>query len=184
MKLKSVCSIKSGKSYRRKPVFDNDGTCRLIQIKDVSKEGFIDSPMLIRCKEDDTGHFLKHGDLLFVAKGNNNYAMVFDADFSAIAISLFFVVRPDHSKVSAKYLAWYINSKPGQHYLEQHRMGAAVGNIRKSVLENMPILLPDLKTQEQISTLHQAMIKEKQLTNAYLEKKENYINQKILDLIQ
>lgn len=182
--VKFVAEIFSGKSFRSKPEHIKDGGCHLIQMKDISIDGFVETPMSIELNDVNPAHLLRRGDLLFVAKGNKNYALVYDSDMPAVAISLFFVLRPKSELVDFNFLAWYINSSKGQQYFEQHRMGASVGNIRKSVLENIPIVLPELAIQKQISQLDKSVRIERVMTQQYLQKKETYVNQSILNLIE
>jgi len=180
----TVSIISSGKSFRVKPVHIEQGGCYLIQMKDVSVDGLVSTPLSIDLSSVNPGHLLRRGDLLFVAKGNRNYAFVYDSDYPAVAISLFFTIRPDVTSLDSGYLAWYINSDLGQKYFEKHRMGASVGNIRKPVLEQMPIVIPEMEQQRKISELATLASQERIITNQYLEKKEVLINQTIMNLIE
>ena len=112
----SVSEISSGKSFRMKPEHVEGGGCHLVQMKDVSDEGFVSVPLSVDLSSVNPEHLLRRGDLLFVAKGNKNYAIVYDSDYPAVAISLFFIIRPDATRLDSGYLAWYINSDFWQKY--------------------------------------------------------------------
>jgi restriction endonuclease S subunit len=127
--LKTISKIESGKSFRKKPEENPEGNCLLLQMKDVSINGITDSPLKISMEDINPNNLLKNGDILFVAKGNHNYATTFRSTEPTVAISAFFVIRPDISRVYPEYLAWYINSPEAQKQFEKGRMGATVGNI-------------------------------------------------------
>ncbi|MBR9859789.1 hypothetical protein GYB22_03390 [bacterium] len=172
--LHSIAKIDSGKSFRSKPEFVYGYGVGLVQMKDVSPSGVSSNLMKIDHNEANPEQLLQDGDILFVAKGNNNYAVTFRSSdpAPAIAASFFFVIRPDKNQVHPEYLTWYINSSPAQQYFDQHRMGATVGNIRKRVLEELEIPLPDLQQQSRIETIYGLWELEKKNTLSLLKAKE------------
>lgn len=181
--IKQVAIIDSGKSFRKKPdIITSDG-CWLIQMKDVSPEGLVQQPQSISLNEVSHGQLLNYGDLIFVAKGKYNYAVVYDREHPATAVSLFFIIRPNLKQVDPWYLAWFLNSKRGQQYFDKFRMGSSVGNIRKSVLENMEIVLPNLEKQHKVAKLSQLLQHERSLTEKYIEKRELLIDESINSIL-
>jgi len=100
-------------------------------------------------------HHLHRKDVLFVAKGSNNHALVFDHDLpKAVAASAFFVLQPDLSKVDPHYLAWWINQPPVQEYLQQNMAGSYVPNITRPTVENITVPLPSLAHQRLIAAVY------------------------------
>ena len=109
---------------------------------------------------------------------------MYATDKPAVAVSLFFIIRPKREIVNPEYLTWFLNSPNAQAYFHERRMGASVGNITKDTLENLKVKLPSLERQRQIATLNNLLKDEKKLTNEYLEKKQLYFNnlmEKILE---
>ncbi|MCB9247029.1 MAG: restriction endonuclease subunit S [Flavobacteriales bacterium] len=182
--MKLLAAIDSGKSFRTKPEFvDGPDGVGLIQMKDVSPSGVSSNLMKIDRNDVNTDQLLQNGDVLFVAKGNNNFAVTFWSSDPAVAASFFFVIRPDMNQIHPEYLTWYINSSPAQQYFEQHRMGATVGNIRKKVIEDLSVPLPDISTQVKIESIYGLWEREKETTQKLLEQKERYYNNLLADIM-
>lgn len=184
--LNEIASIESGVSFRYRIEDNPDGDCWVIQMKDISNEykAIIGSPQAISKDEVNPKQLLKKGNILFMAKGSNNFAIHYESNNSAVAVSLFFVVRPDPSKVNSEFLTWFLNSANAQSYFHEQRLGASVGNIRKSVLESMEIDLPSMKRQEQVAKMNRLMHKEKELTSEYIAKKEILMNSVMNQIIE
>jgi restriction endonuclease S subunit len=83
--------------------------------------------------------------------------VLYDSDQPAVAVSLFFIVRPDPQKVHPEYLTWFLNSSIAQSYFQERRLGISVGNIRKDALESLEIQLPNLEKQKQVAKLNKLM---------------------------
>jgi|SRR5690554_3987876 len=184
--LNEVANIESGVSFRHRIEDNPNGDCWVIQMKDISNDDqtIISQPQAILKDEVNPRHLLNKGDVLFMAKGNNNFAVHYNLNRPAVAVSLFFVVRPDSAKVNSEFLTWFLNSANAQSYFHEQRLGASVGNIRKNVLESMEIELPSMEKQEQIAKLNRLMQKEKQLTKNYLVRKEVFLNQTMLNILK
>jgi len=182
--LKKIAKIGSGQSFRHKIEHNPNGACRVIQMKDISNErlDIVGKPLCVNRKDVNPNQLLNKGDILFMAKGNNNFAVLFNSDMPAVAVSLFFIIRPNQSLVNPEFLTWFLNSSSAQSYFYEQRLGASVGNIRKDALENLAINLPSIDKQVQIAKLNRLMQKEKLITTEYLEKKELFLNQIMLNL--
>lgn len=183
--LSEIAKIDSGKSFRNKIDNDPNGNCLVIQMKDISYESqeFIGNPQIISQNEVRPEQLLQKGDILFLAKGNNNYAIEYNLNVLAVTVSLFFVIRPNHSVVDSQFLTWFLNASNAQAYFKENREGASVGNIRKEVIEKLEIELPDLNRQKQIAKLNQLLKEEKRITKKYIESKEAFINSSISKLL-
>lgn len=183
--LNNISKVDSGKSFRQRIEDEPNGNCMVIQMKDISNEqlSISDSPYSIRLDQINSNQLLASGDILFMAKGNNNFAVMYASDRPAVAVSLFFIIRPNRNMVDPAYLTWYLNAPAAQSYFHENRLGATVGNIRKEALEKIEIELPSLDKQKQIAKLNNLLSKEKALTNEYMEKKEVFLNQTMLNLI-
>lgn len=184
--LYQIARIESGKSFRQRIDDDPGGDCFVIQMRDVSQDNqaITGIPQSISKNEISANQLLVKGDILFVAKGNNNFAIEYDWNETAVAVSLFFVIRPDRKMVNPKYLTWYLNSSIAQSYFVENRVGASVGNIHKEVLEKLNVELPDMERQFQIARLNELMLEEKRTTNEYLEKKHALLRQTMINLLK
>lgn len=177
--LSNIAKIDSGKSFRQRIDDDPNGTCLVIQMKDVSyvNQTIDGSPQSISLDDVNPEQLLDKGDILFIAKGNNNFAIEYNLDQPAVAVSLFFVIKPNRNIVNPQFLTWYLNSPTAQAYFAENREGATVGNIRIDVLRNLKIHLPELKIQNKIGQLNELVHAENTLTFDYLKKKKTFINQ-------
>ena len=184
--LKNIATISSGQTFRGRIENDRDGAVWVIQMKnlDDSYTSLMDVPHLVKEDEVSEKQLLEKGDILFLAKGNNNKAFVFNENHPAVAVSLFFVMRPDKSKVIPEYLAWFLNNKNTQSKLHSMRAGAMVSNIKKPALESLKITLPSIKFQKLIAKIYKLSLKEQQLLLQLAMERENYVQSSLTSISQ
>lgn len=109
-------------------------------------------------------HLLQPGDVLFAAKGNKNFAAVYEIhNQPCIASTSFFVIRLNYCSVLPDYLAWFLNNSETQKFLKAQALGSSMASISKPVLENLEISLPSLNDQERIMTISKLRMKQKDL---------------------
>ena len=121
--------------------------------------------------------WLQKTDILFLARGNNNYATYLDeVNEQTLCSPHFFQIHvKDENIILPEYLAWQINQKPVQNYLCSVGEGTVVRNIRRAVLESIPITVPTIK--DQLLTIKVSKI-ENQLHEFFVQQIEN--NQSIM----
>src|ERR1051326_2029531 len=133
--LRDISDIRAGYSFRGRIKPKSGGRYGVVQIKDLDVGGLFQPGDLLRTDLSDVNanHFLHHGDVLFVARGERKRAVVIDEIApNTVFGSQFFGCRPQ-SGIDPTYLAWFINQKPAQRYFEQHKRGSNVQNITKEV---------------------------------------------------
>lgn len=191
VKLKSIVSYSglfSGYSFRGKITPAKQGDLRVIQLKDVENDyTTIGNDCIFVNKDQVKGkYYLKDGDILFISKGANNYAIPFYADdnYPSVASSAFFIVRLDETKANANFVAWYINQSKVQQYLESQAMGTYTTSINRETIENIPILLPPISQQKKIANIAALAAKEQNLYNQLLEEKNRLIRTQLLTSIK
>lgn len=182
LKLQDLVSIFTGHTFRGRIENDFEGDCFVLQMKDLNSSYHkIESvPHLTKSNGILPKQFLQSGDVLFIAKGSNNFSLVFSEGYKAVASSVFFVLRPDKEKINPFFLSWYLNQTPAQVYLCKGKEGSMVTNINKTTLEELPIEVPQMETQVKIAKLHELMQKEIFLTEAILKKKRLFIENELL----
>lgn len=117
-------------------------------------------------------HFLRDGDVLIVGRGPRRTAfLVNDPPPRTVADRTFFVARPDPEQIEPAFLAWYLNERRAQHYLESHSQGTNIGAIKKSVPERLPVQLPPLDTQREIAKVQSLVEREHELLNEWMERR-------------
>ena len=130
-------------------------------------------------------HLLQPGDLLFAAKGNKNFAAVYEIhNQPCIASTSFFVIRLSDSSVLPEYLAWFLNHSETQKILKAQALGSSMASISKPVLENLEILIPSLNDQERIVTISKLRMKQKELKTRIEILHEQLVQQLLIKAIK
>lgn len=181
-----VQEIKTGFSFRTKITHDPEGDVAIIQFKDLTNNYKSIGEVETWLKQDEfkPDHFLQREDILFIAKGVNNYALVFNEAYTAIASSVFFVIIADQAKVLPSYLAWYMNQTPFQSEINSLRSGSSTLNINKKTLEEMTVVVPDMETQNIIVNIGQLAMREQEILSLLSEKRNLIVEQKLLTKIK
>ncbi len=190
-RLKSLAEfsgIFSGYSFRGKITATKEGDLRVIQLKDI-ENGYTtigNDCIFVNKSQVNDKYYLKDGDILFISKGSNNYAIPFYAHDShpSVASSAFFVLRLDKGKAIANFVSWYINQSKVQQYLESLATGTYTTSINRETIENIPILLPSLSRQEKIANIAALSAKEQKLYSRLVETKNRLIRTQLLTSIR
>ena len=124
--LKDIATINSGYSFRTKIQNNPEGNIFVIQMRNISNDhskivNTLSKVDGIRIHEK---HFLQKNDILFMAKGANNFSVCYDENYKpAVAASAFFVIRLTYESILPAFVCLYINSVLGQNYLRQIWLG-------------------------------------------------------------
>jgi restriction endonuclease S subunit len=108
-------------------------------------------------------YLLHPGNILFMSRGANNYAVLLE-EFPqpAIAPLTFFIIKPKPN-VFAAYLAWGLNQVPFQTQLTAIRTGAGTPMIPRREFGEIIIPLPSMTRQKLMATLADLQRLEKDL---------------------
>jgi restriction endonuclease S subunit len=130
-------------------------------------------------------HLLKDGDILIAAKGFRNTAIRYSASLGpAVASSMFFVLKPDTSKVIPDYVTLFLNDMKTQNLLRSLSGTTTVPTISKKDLAEIQIPLPSISQQMKIVSVMQQWQEEKKLTQRLIEKKDVFYSSLFNQLIQ
>jgi restriction endonuclease S subunit len=163
--LRDISEIRAGYSFRERIEPNSGGVYGVVQIKDLDVGGIFQAAELVRTNLSDvkSNHFLHRGDVLFVARGERKRAVVVDeVAANTVFGSQFFACR-SQSGVDPTYLAWFINQKPVQRYLEEHSRGSNVRIITKEALERLVVTVPPLELQKKIARVYRLSQREMKL---------------------
>ena len=176
MRLTDLSRTKLGYPFRGSIEEDPAGEVAVVQIKNVDTEIGVDWENLTRTRltgrrEPD---LLRKGDIIFIAQGNRNIAACVDrVDVDAVCSPHFFLVRlKQRVRILPEFLAWQINQIPAQRYLSASATGSHITCIRRQELENLPVSVPDIKTQEKIVAFHKAAVLEKRSLLSLIETRD------------
>ncbi len=157
------------------------GEIAYLQIKDLLAESPEKTASRIPYSPKLEKHLLRRGDLLFAGKGTSNLCRVIDFEHPAIASTTFYIIRIDDGGILPDYLCWYLSQPKTLATIKAGQVGTGTPLIRKQILENLEIAIPDLKTQRQIVELAKLQTREKELYLAIAEKRQLITNKLIMN---
>lgn len=124
-------------------------------------------------------HLLTEGDLLFAAKGLNNFAVVYHTGIGkAVASSSFIVLKikeENRKTIHPDYLAWFITHHKQIKLMHQQQLGTTIPSISMKQLGELEIDIPTIEVQNKIVSLHRLREKEKELALQIQEWKDKQI---------
>lgn len=185
----AIAEVSLGYPFRTGIKATPGATTAVVQMRDTSCTDGIDWPSCVRTelpgkREPD---WLKPGDILFPTRGNLSCATLVDetiGDIQAVAAPHFFVLRLRKTSVLPAYVAWWLNQEPAQRHLEQQAQSSGiVRNVSRAVLDTIPIAIPPLPHQQQITELAQAMRREAQLLHQLMQSNQQIMTGLARDLM-
>ena len=183
--LKDVTTIRSGYLFRKRIKPDASGQYRVVQVGDIAPDAGFSNGSLVRVSLPDVkqSQFLEKGDVLFISRGPRKQAIAIAWPIeNSIATSQFFVLRPDE-RVLPEFLAWYINQRPAQRYINEHSTGTSASLINLEAMRGLPVEVPSVETQARITKIHQLSLREKELLESIKNKRYALIERTLLKMI-
>ena len=179
-KLGDLADVRAGYLTREAVRNDPEGTHRLLQIRDFSRDrATVNVTDMVRLTPESRSSVcpLQPGDVVFLAKGANNFAAAISGLPSpTLAASYFFILRPKPAILSG-YLAWFLNHESTRALLTRlATTGAHMPIIRRDVLEALEIPLPPLPTQKAIAALDSLRLQEQALLTDLARKQQELIS--------
>ena len=166
-KITEIADVQIGYQFRKKIEPADDGTNRVIQIRDFDENHTLNRECLSRVRIDkSTEQYLIHqGDVLFLSRGHRNWAApIIDELQNTVAAGHFFVIKVRNEIILPEYLAWYINQSPAQEYIHNiARRGTHMPLVTLSAFKGLPVDVPDMAIQYKIVGLSRLIEKEKKL---------------------
>lgn len=188
--LKSILTyqgLSSGYSFRGKIKHVHNGGVRVIQLKDFEDNytSIGDDCYLIDSDAVKSKYYLETGNILFISKGTNNFALVYNSidGIPTIASSALFVIKVDEALADPSFVAWYLNQSKVQNYFKSNETGTYTKSISKSILEEVPIALPSLDLQTKIATIASLYNREQTLSNQIVALQHKLITTQLLNAI-
>lgn len=191
MKLKQIATINAGYPFRGKIPEVPGSAMVAVQMKDVSlTEGIRWSDCL---ETELTGKrepdYLTTGDILVAARGSHNYAVQVDQALAttgkqAVAAPHFFVISLKKKDILPDFLVWLLNQTPTQRYFEQNAEGTLTKSIRRSVLEDAPVVVPALAKQRAIISMAATLRDEHKLIQKLVSNGERMMSAIAKDLFE
>lgn len=165
--IRAIAKVSAG--YQNRKAIDNEliGTHSLLQIRDFNKDRTqLDTDDMIRFTPPASaqGQELETDDVVFLARGQRNFAFAIPVlPVPTLASPYFWVLRPQES-ISGAYLSWFLNQPAAQHYFKRMAtIGAHMPVVNRDVLENLRVPVPDRATQQKILELDSLAAKQSEL---------------------
>jgi restriction endonuclease S subunit len=185
MKLNQIARVFTGQTFRGKVNSSADGVISVIQMRDIDFDSLeiTNTAQKIHKEEISSNQLLQPNDILFLAKGNNNMAVIYHEGYPAITTSLFLVIRLIDQSILPEYLVWVLNNTRTQAALNALKSGATVGNIRKIYLEELQIPKVSKKMQQNIAKLYHLSNREKLIAKQLMEQKELLLQNQLTTIV-
>lgn len=177
IKLGGIVEFRSG--FYSKPEIDADTF--YLQAVHFNHSGEFDKTIKpqLKLNSKTAKHQLQEGDVLFAAKGLNNFAVVYKSSIGkAVASSSFIILRIREAfknKITPDYLAWVLSHDKQVKLLHAQQLGTTIPSINIAELGELSVSIPPLKRQEQIITVHRLREKEKEITLQLEECKDKQV---------
>jgi restriction endonuclease S subunit len=186
-RLSEVANIISGYPFRGRVPEKKDGNTAVIQMKDVDLKigvnwsGLVKTHLEGRRKPD----WLEPGDILFLSRGNHNYAFCLDeVPIPVVSSPHFFLIRLDkRAKVIPEFLAWQINQVPAQNYFNVSAEGTRQRSIKRSVLENFKVKILEQHIQRKIVYLDRLVKTEISLYSDLIKNRKQMLKAVAFDIL-
>jgi restriction endonuclease S subunit len=183
--LKNVADIQTGFSFRGRLEYSDSGNVRVIQMKDLNSDNIVDCHELIKIDMDEVKkhHLVKKDDLVFRSRGINCTASILleEIENTVVSAPLLKIRVADSLQVFPEYLKWFINQPESQKFLQSRLSGTHGGMIRSSELAELPVSVPDLKTQKLIVEITELSAKEHLILSQISELKKDYISKLLIN---
>ncbi|MGL4369335.1 MAG: restriction endonuclease subunit S [Spirochaetota bacterium] len=180
IKLSEAAFIRQGYQFRSKIESSPEGEISVVQMADIKSGKTInwDSVQYVSDKQIKPDHYLNPGDIIFCARGLNNYSLVLKEDLRerTVAVSQFLVIDTDKTKLLPSYLAWYLSQNEAIEYLRSNTLMSTVPLINRRTLDEMPIPLPPLEKQNTIANIYELSLREENLIERISSLKAQLLN--------
>ena len=150
--LKSLTSspLSQGFHFREKIVESEGSNLSVVQMSNIDKFARINVTRLARIDfvPKYEKHLLRHGDILFLGRGQRNMASLVVEDLlPAVAATYFTMIRVKRNEILPEYLTVYLNLNETQKRIRELARGTALAVIPMSELAKLEIDVPPLETQ-------------------------------------
>lgn len=187
-KLIDIAVVRAGYPFRGQIQDTPSGTIRVVQMKHINEVSGISWQDLSKTNPGGRRNpdFLEKDDIIFAARGNNNFAVCLDeVPVKAVCSPHFYQIHiRDTSKVVPCYIAWLINQVPAQQYLMSSAEGTMIRSIRRGVLESLPLVIPDINKQKIIVELDARVKQENILLQKQMNNSRTMMNAIARDLMK
>lgn len=167
-----IAAISAGYPFRGKVDELPAGEVAVIQMRNADPVNGIDWPNLSRVAlpRVSAKAFLAEGDVILSTRGGRNIAYCIDGrQGQSVCSPHFFVIRTKRRAILPEFLSWQLNQKPAQDHFAAGATGSYILNLKREVVEQLPIVVPPLAEQHRIVEFDKAAKAERALYNRLIE---------------
>lgn len=152
--------VRSGVAFREAIRHVEGAPLMIVQAGDIGLDGVIDPAGLLRVSSAPSQGELPRlvaGDVLLQSRGQSYRAGLVPPHAGAmIATASVLIISPSPA-VRPGYLVHFLNDPATQAELRTRATGATIANLKKSAVEQLPVLVPSLEDQEKIVALGETL---------------------------
>ena len=184
--LGTICDITPGFQFRGRVEPVDSGEFRVIQMKDIEQNYAgarlaIDQMTVTHDYGFQDKHLARTGDVIFCARGNNNFSLnIQEPPENTVISAQFFVLRCNEKSLLPGYLFWYLNSSVAQRLLSGIRRGTTTAIVTTKALAEFEIPAPDIKTQQLTTVIYRLQMREKEILCTIQKKQDELIETRLL----
>jgi len=176
--LRDIAALQIGyQSGRRIPVVA-DGPFRIVQAGDIAGDLRVSTAAMLRFvpERDPVRYLVGPDDVLFLARGPHNAAIVPDRELpDTVASNSFFILRPT-AAVRPGYLAWWINHPATQLKIAEMVTGSTVPYVRRGDFERLAVAVPPPHVQDAVVALDAARAREAHLLQQLIDARHRHLS--------
>ena len=186
-RIQTIATVKTGYSFRTRIEREAQGTVAVIQMKDLRGDGVVDCGQLVRTEVEglDKHHCVRRGDIVFRSRGLVNTSAILSEDLGeAVVAAPLLWIRVHEQVVLPEYLNWYLNQREAQAWFSSHAGGSAQLIIRKQVVDELELPLPDMSSQLRIVELDALARRESVLLRELASRKEKQMSAVLMRIVR
>jgi len=166
-KLSDFVNIRLGMAFKTaiKENKESEESFSLIQVKDISSDGLNCYESLIKVlpEVEPSNHILAKGDVLVRLRGPDFSSVVFDGNYPALTTNQVAILSCKKDLIAPYYLNWFLNSKHGKKFFSKLNEGSNIHKISSKALGTLPMQVPSLTEQEEITLICKNWSRQKEL---------------------
>ncbi|MBU2213021.1 restriction endonuclease subunit S [Patescibacteria group bacterium] len=174
-----------GHSFRIAITADGEGNFKVLQAKNIKRDGAIELHDLTTTflEKTRTQAFVKNGDVLLSNRGTFRAALYRGEHQNLIAASSVYIIRIYNTyEVMPEYLTVFLNSIAGQYALGAMNRGTLIKSLPKRSLSELLIPIPTTAKQKLIVDIYRNYQNRAKLYGRKTELEETIANQVITSL--
>lgn len=186
-RIAEIASVSSGYHFRGGVNHVADGRYAVIQAKDVDDSFHFDRERLVRVnlEADPERYLVRQGDVVFLSRGLRPWALsIAEPIGDTVVPSSFYILRADPQRVRPEYLAWFLNHPKTQATLGDIAKGSNIPFISMREFGELPLQIPEIKTQDKIVALDRLSQREQYLLRKLSKLRADLIEGICFDIAQ